>query len=216
MPQLFSPRADERFRTGLLLVLALLLGGPVLLLGWARSPSATGQDRPLEQPIPFSHPVHAHALQIDCLYCHGGAVRGARAGLPPTRACVGCHNAQWLASADFEPVRASLAHKTPIAWRRVTSMPQFVFFDHSVHTNKGIGCESCHGRVDRMDRVYQAQPMTMGWCLECHRAPAEHVRPIEQVTAMGWTRSADPAEQGVALAEKYHVRSITTCSACHR
>jgi hypothetical protein len=215
MPQLFSPRADERFRTGLFLALALLLCGPALLLGWARGPSATGQDRPLEQPVAFSHPVHARALRIDCLYCHGGAVRGASAGVPPTRACVGCHDAQWLASPEFAPVRTSLSEHTPIAWRRVTSVPQFVFFDHAVHTSKGIGCESCHGRVDRMERVYQAEPMTMGWCLECHRAPARHVRPVEQVTTMGWEPPADTARQA-ALARQYHVRSITTCTACHR
>jgi hypothetical protein len=138
------------------------------------------------------------------------------AGLPPTRACVPCHSDVWLSSAEFEPVRRSLRTGTPIPWQRVTAVPDFVFFDHAVHTRKGIGCESCHGRIDQMMQVYQRAPLTMGWCLECHRAPERHIRPVEALTTMGWRPAGDQLTVGRALVERYHVRSITTCTGCHR
>ena len=148
---------------------ALLLGAPVALFAWARTPAATGQYASVSQPIPFSHPVHVNGLRISCLYCHAGAERTATAGLPPTRACVACHSSLWLGSPPFEPVRRSLREGTPIQWQRVTSVPDFVFFNHAMHTRNGVGCESCHGRVDLMPQVRQVQPLTMGWCVQCHR-----------------------------------------------
>jgi hypothetical protein len=216
MAQLFPRWANSAVRAVLIVSAALLFGLPIALLAWTRTPAATGQYAVVPQPIPFSHPLHAGALQIDCRYCHAGAQRSAMAGLPPTRACVGCHSALWLSSAPFEPVRRSIQQSTPIPWRRVTAMPDFVFFNHAVHTRKGVGCESCHGRVDLMPQVYQSMPLTMGWCLECHRAPERYVRPVEAVTQMGWQAAADQDTQGRTLVMRYHVRPMTTCTSCHR
>jgi len=178
MAQLFPRWANSAVRALLIVGAALLAGIPVALLAWARSPSATGQYVAVEQPIPFSHPLHVTGLQIDCRYCHAGAERSAMAGLPPTRACVGCHTDLWVSSSIFEPVRHSLRTATPIPWRRVTAVPDFVFFNHAVHTRKGIACESCHGRVDLMEQVYQTAPLTMAWCLHCHREPERYIRPV--------------------------------------
>lgn len=216
MAQLFPRWANSAIRAILIAAGAVLVGVPVALLAWARTPSATGQYHSVAQPIRFSHPLHASGLRIDCRYCHAGAERSAMAGLPPTRSCVGCHDDIVLQSADFEPVRRSLRAATPIQWRRVTNVPDFVFFDHAVHTGKGFGCETCHGRVDRMEEVHQSAPLTMGWCLQCHRAPERYIRPVDDVTRMGWQPAGDQRAVGRALVARYHVRSVTTCTACHR
>ena len=216
MAQLFPRWANSAVRAVLLVGAACILGFPIALIAWARTPAATGQFTTVPQPIPFSHPLHARALHIDCLYCHAGAERSAMAGLPPTRACVGCHSDLWLSTALFAPVRRSIRDTTPIPWRRVTATPDFVFFNHAIHTRKGIGCESCHGRVDEMEQVYQTAPLTMGWCLECHREPERHIRPIDAVTEMGWLPPGDRMEQGRALVARYKVRRVTTCTGCHR
>jgi hypothetical protein len=122
----------------------------------------------------------------------------------------------WLQSAAFAPVRASLQTGESIEWQRVNRLPDFVFFNHAIHVDKGIGCETCHGRVDEMARVKQTAPLTMSWCLDCHRAPDQHLRPVEQMTAMGWAPAVPQAELGRELARRYHVRSLTTCTTCHR
>ena len=216
MAQLFPRWANSATRAVLIVGGVLLAGVPVALLAWTRTPAATGQFAAVPQPIPFSHALHVNGLGIDCRYCHAGAERTATAGLPPTRACVDCHNDALLNSASFAPVRQSLQRRTPIPWQRVTSVPDFVFFNHAVHTRKGIGCESCHGRVDLMMTAYQTTPLTMGWCLDCHRAPERYIRPLEQVTTMGWKPGVHQSEQGRALVRQYHVRSVTTCTGCHR
>ena len=216
MAQLFPRWANNAVRATLIVGTALLLGCPIALLAWARTPAATGQYRAVSQPIPFSHPLHVRGLHIDCLYCHAGAERSAMAGIPPTRACVGCHTDLWLSAAPFAPVRLSVRDTIPIPWRRITATPDFVFFNHGIHGRKGIGCESCHGRVDLMEQVYQDAPLTMGWCLECHRQPERYIRPMEAVTAMGWSSGGDQIAEGRALVSRYHVRSVTTCTACHR
>ncbi len=193
MSALFTPRGDRQFRW---LVLALLLGPWVLagsLMAWVRRPAATGEDRLVEQPVPFDHRIHAQGLRIDCRYCHAGALRSRYAGLPPTEACVSCHNPVLLESATFAPVRASLATGRAIPWRRVHRLPDFVFFNHAVHLAAGFTCTSCHGAVDTMQVVRQVEPLTMRWCLDCHRAQstgADH-------------QTGDR-------------RRLTHCSTCHR
>ena len=216
MAQLFPRWANSAVRAVLIVGITLLAGAPIALLAWARSPAATGQYARVEQPVPFSHPLHVNGERIDCLYCHAGAERSAMAGLPPTSACIACHKVGWVNSSMFVAVRRSVATAKPIPWQRVTAVPDFVFFNHAVHTTKGIGCESCHGRVDLMERVHQVAPLTMGWCLQCHRAPEQYVRPVTAVTTMGWQPARDQETSGRALVNEYHLRSVTTCSGCHR
>lgn len=201
--------------------LAVLAGGaltvaavPAVLLLRAGSPVATGQFRSPEQPVPYSHRIHVTGLGIDCRFCHTSVERSSEAGMPSTAKCVPCHSDVWLASEAFAPVRASIRTGLPIPWNRVNQLPDFAYFHHGIHSAKGIGCETCHGRVDQMDAAVQTAPLTMEWCLECHRAPEPHLRPVERITAMGWR--ADEAA-GAELARRYDVRAnVTYCTACHR
>lgn len=170
MPALFPRWANTAARGALLILAALLIGVPLALMIWVRTSYATGAHARISQPIPFDHRIHAHALRIDCRYCHATAQSAANAGLPPTVACVGCHTTLWVSSAPFAPVRASLASGTPIPWRRVNSLPDFVYFNHSAHVNKGVTCETCHGRVDEMGIVEQTKSLSMSWCVQCHRS----------------------------------------------
>ncbi len=216
MPALFSPRANSRMRLALVLILAAVIGIPSFLMGWVRIPYERGQFHPVPQPVPFSHRLHARDFQIDCRYCHSTVERSAWASVPPTSVCVPCHSETWLRSPYFAPVRASMNTGKPIPWRRVTQLPDFVYFDHSIHVTKGFACESCHGRVDQMDTVYQARSLEMRWCLDCHRNPEQFIRPVEQITTMGYTPPRPQLALGKELVDRYHVRSLTNCTACHR
>ena len=220
MPALF-PRWTNVVARGTLLAIVAIAGGiPVALMLWVRTSYATGEGAAVPQPIAFDHRVHAHSLRIDCRYCHATVERAANAGLPPTVACVGCHNKVMRESKPLAPVMASLASNRPIAWRRVDALPDFVFFDHSIHVAKGVGCETCHGRVDEMAQVAQAAPMSMGWCVSCHRDPAPNLRPRAEITTMGWSaahpRSAASDSLGARLMREYRVQRLTNCSTCHR
>jgi hypothetical protein len=219
MSALFPRWTNVVARWSIVAAVVIAVGVPLVLMVWVRTSFATGERASIAQPVPFDHRVHAHALRVDCRYCHATAERAASAGLPPTIACVGCHTPALVESAPFAPVRASLQSGRPIPWRRVNALPDFVFFDHSIHVAKGIGCESCHGRVDRMARTEQATPLSMGWCLECHRDPVRRLRPRAEITTMGW--DSTHAEVAVdttrlRLARAYHVQSRTDCSTCHR
>jgi hypothetical protein len=180
---------------------------------WVRTPYATGEGTPLDQPVKFDHRHHVADAGIDCLYCHENAARSPHAGVPPTARCMGCHSQIWVGSPEVEPVRVSFFDSRPLAWRRVNSLPKFVFFDHSIHLAKGVGCVECHGRVDRMAAVYQATELSMSWCLGCHRDPGPHIRPPELVTDMEYTASI-ATRRGIA--RQLGVRSLTDCSTCHR
>jgi hypothetical protein len=214
MAALFSPRSNRIARRALGVATALLVGVPLALMVWVRTPAVTGQGRGAEQPIPFDHRIHVTGLRIDCRYCHNTAERGAAAGLPATTTCVSCHSALWLSGRLFTPVRRSLATGRPIPWRRVDRLPDFVFFNHAIHVKGGVGCESCHGRVDRMEQVRQAAPLTMGWCLDCHRNPEPSRRPAGAITTMGWHASMGAA--GPPPLSAARIEALTTCSACHR
>lgn len=214
MASLFTPRSTRVARQvlgGGLLLLVLL---PVGLMIWVRSPAVTGEGAGAAQPVRFDHRLHVTGLRIDCRYCHATADRAASAGLPSTETCLPCHSTLWQRSSVFAPVRRSLATHRPIPWRRVNGLPDFVFFNHAIHLEGGVGCETCHGRVDRMAEVRQAAPLTMGWCLDCHRNPEPRRRPQDALVAMGWHSPPDtprPAPLGPA-----RISAITTCSACHR
>lgn len=216
MPALYSPSANQRFRLLLLLVAVLVVALPVGLMAWVRAPFTTGQAEPLPQPLSFDHRHHISDEGIDCRYCHATVERAPTAGMPTTARCMGCHSQVWNDSPLLSPVRGSYFSGAPIPWRRVYQLPDFVYFDHSIHLAKGVGCESCHGRVDEMAAVYQVPPLTMGWCLDCHRNPTPHLRPREELTTMGWEPRGDRAELGRELARSYQVRSLTYCTTCHR
>ncbi|MFN2442727.1 MAG: cytochrome c3 family protein [Thermoanaerobaculia bacterium] len=180
-----------------------------------QSPYATQQRVAKEQPVPFSHEHHVAGLGIDCRYCHTSVEESSFAGIPPTATCMNCHRQIWTNAKILEPVRASLRTGVPLEWRRVHRLPEFVQFNHSIHVQKGIGCVSCHGRVDQMSLIHQDKPLTMSWCLECHRAPEKFVRPKEHVFDMAWTPDEPQKELGARLVREYNIRSKTSCSYCH-
>jgi hypothetical protein len=187
-------------------------------MGWG-SPYITHVEVVREQPIPFSHEHHITGLGIDCRYCHTSVETSSFAGLPPTETCMSCHSQIWIDSPMLEPVRASMRNNESIRWNRVHQLPDYVYFNHSIHVNKGVGCVSCHGQVDLMSLPRKVQPLTMGWCLSCHRAPEEHLRPRDQVVNMNWTpENGDQRTQGRELVKKNHipVDRLTNCFVCHR
>jgi hypothetical protein len=216
MPALFPRWTNTLARATLIAVVCTLVGVPVALMAWVRTPNATRQYEPVAQPIAFDHRIHVTGQRIDCRYCHYSVERSSYAGIPPTSVCVPCHSTAWMSSDVFRPVRESVASGQPLRWNRVDALPGFVYFNHAIHVNKGVGCESCHGRVDRMAQVYQSAPLTMGWCMDCHRNPAPNLRPLSAITIMGYTPRASQRELGPQLAQKYHVRSLTSCTTCHR
>lgn len=179
-----------------------------------RSPFATGQRDQKAQPVPFSHEHHVAGLGIDCRYCHTSVETSSFAGIPPTATCMNCHRQIWINAEMLEPVRASFRDGEPIRWQRVHLLPEFVQFNHSIHVQKGIGCVSCHGRIDQMPLTAQDKPLTMQWCLECHRAPEKFVRPRDKVFDLAW-QSENQAELGPQLVREYGIRSKTACSYCH-
>jgi hypothetical protein len=195
---------------------------------YARSSYGTEEGIALVQPVPFSHEHHVGVLGIDCRYCHTAVEHSPYAGMPPTKTCMNCHSQIWVGSEMLEPVRASYASGQSLRWRRVYNLPGFVYFDHSIHIHKGIGCASCHGRIDEMPFTYQVPSLLMEWCLDCHRHPEEHVRPREQAFNMRWSpaderdESGNPYDQlslGQKLVKEYAIKDpsiITSCTVCHR
>jgi hypothetical protein len=196
-----------------------LAGGALwLTLEVNRSPYVTQAGIAREQPVPFSHQHHVGGLGIDCRYCHTSVETSAVAGIPPTKTCMNCHSQIWNTSPMLEPVRASFRTDTSIAWTKVNDLPDFAYFDHSAHVNKGVGCVTCHGRVDHMPLMWQEASLQMEWCLECHRQPERFVRPREQVfnVAWEWPADKDPLAEGKKLVEQYGIQPRTSCSTCHR
>jgi len=184
-----------------------------------RSSYVTGQGVVKKQPVPFSHQHHVAGLGIDCRYCHTSVERSAFAGIPPTETCMNCHRQIWTNAELLEPIRASYRDNVPVQWTRINDLPDYVYFNHSVHIAKGMGCVTCHGPVNQMQLTFQHASLQMEWCLSCHRDPARNVRPREEVFNIDWQPPADP-EQARALQAKlvkqYNVRSLTSCSTCHR
>jgi hypothetical protein len=199
---------------------------------WQRSPYVTyaGVVRP--QPVPFSHQHHVGGLGIDCRYCHTSVETSGFAGIPPTKTCMNCHSEIWTSAPLLEPVRESLRSGRSLEWNRVNDLPDFVYFDHSIHINKGVGCNTCHGPVDRMPLMFNYASLQMEWCIQCHRGPEKNLRPREQVFNMRYQQPTsdlpvvvdgksftEQMDLGKYLAQKYHLRSvldITSCNTCHR
>jgi hypothetical protein len=203
-------------RLALAAAIAGVVGFPAALLAWERTPYVTGQQEPATQPVKFDHRHHVRDGGIDCTFCHTDVYRSAFAGMPTSALCMGCHAQIWNASPELALIRASYFEDAPLAWERVSRLPDFVFFDHSVHVNKGVGCETCHGRVDQMSQVYALASFTMGFCLDCHRSPEASLRPNDRVTDMEWTSDRAPSESGRELARRNQVKPGTDCSTCHR
>ena len=218
MAQIFPRSADMWLR----LTLLILFGGLVLLFVALavldRSDYNTGKGWVVRQPVPFSHEHHAGALKIDCRYCHDSVEVSAVAGLLPTDTCMSCHSQIWTGAEMLAPVRQSLVEGKPLRWNRVAELPDYVYFQHNVHVNAGVGCETCHGQVDTMPLMYRAETFTMSWCLDCHQDPAPRLRPHAAVTTMGWKTEHDRRALGERMIEEHHVdtENLTHCYICHR
>ena len=213
---------------------AIFVIGALIWVGYAiqGSPYVTLAGVRKPQPVPFSHQHHVTGLGIDCRYCHTSVETSSFAGIPPTKTCMNCHSQIWTNAQLLEPVRASYRSGESLHWTRVNTLPDFVYFNHSIHVTKGVGCNTCHGPVDQMPLMYQQESLQMEWCLSCHRAPQDNLRPRDQVFNMRYQPPTsgspvvfdghtytDQAELGAALIKKYNVRKvvdITTCSTCHR
>ena len=216
MAQIFHPSTNTISRVSIGLVLALAGGGFFLLNIYHRSPYVTQANVVRAQPVPFSHKHHVKGLGVDCRYCHTGVEEGASAGLPPTHTCMSCHSQIWTRAGMLEPVRESFRTGEPLTWTRVHDVPDFVYFDHSIHVAQGVGCSTCHGPVDEMPLMWRHSTLHMEWCLECHRQPEAFIRPREEVFNMEWVPPKDQLVQGARLVEDYGVESKTSCSTCHR
>jgi hypothetical protein len=218
MPQIFRPRADSIVRW----LLAAIAVAPLGLIGLAymvhTTAWATNVNVVVNQPVPFSHEHHVGELGIDCRYCHTSVEQGRFAGLPPTKTCMTCHSQLWTNAAMLAPVRQSLATGMPIHWKRVNHLPDFVYFDHSVHVKNGIGCTTCHGDIADMPLTRQAKPLTMKWCLSCHLDPARHLRPPDKIFSTDWKPPRNQQVIGQRLMKFYHIHKqhLTDCSVCHR
>jgi acyl-CoA synthetase (AMP-forming)/AMP-acid ligase II len=214
MPALFSPQSNRYLRLAIVVLVAAPIVLITALLVWVRTPWITGEQWFVEQPIEFDHRHHVKDDGIDCLYCHSAAERSQHAGIPSNSLCMGCHNQIWNDTPQLELLRENYFARRPTVWGAVYDLPDFVYFNHAAHLDHGIGCSTCHGQVDEMPRVYQATPMTMGWCLDCHRNPGPHLRPRNQITTMPWQPL--PPEAQAELAAEYGVQSKTHCTTCHR
>ena len=219
MAQLFPKSANVHARVIIAGIVVLACGA-----GWATStiywsPYTTEVDVPLQQPIPFSHKHHVTDDGIDCRYCHTSVEKSSFAGIPSTETCMTCHSQIWTDAPMLASVRESLASGRPVKWTRVNDLPDYVYFNHSVHVAKGIGCSDCHGRVDQMPLTRKAQTLYMRWCLDCHENPQKYIRPRDKVFDTTWQPPANQLEQGQELIRQYHVDTsgrLTNCGACHR
>ncbi len=210
------PRWTNLLREGSALLAVGGLVYAVVIITGVFSPEMSAMGYAPEQPVPYSHALHAGDMDIDCRYCHTTVETTARANIPPTATCMNCHTTVKTQSELLAPIRASFETGESVDWVQVHDLPDFVYFNHAGHVQSGVGCVSCHGRVDRMEIVEQAEPLTMGWCLECHRDPAPHLRPPEFVTDMEWRPEGDPAELGRRLMEERGIAPSEDCATCHR
>lgn len=218
MSQLFSPNANAAAKLsivgGSLLVVLLGVAGWFFIL----SPFSTNVGVAQEQPVPYSHKVHAKELGLNCQYCHTGVTTSSFAGIPPVKTCMTCHSQILADSPVLEPVRNSFETGAPLEWTRVNNLADYVYFNHSIHVTQGVGCSTCHGQVDEKDETVKAENLYMMWCLDCHRAPEKYIRPQSEVFNMDWQPPADQLEQGKKLVEAngINVQQLTDCSICHR
>ena len=220
MPQLFHRSTNSLARLSILLGILIAGGSVTFLLGVNRTPFITQAFEAREQPVQFSHKHHVGDDGIDCRYCHSTVETTASAGIPAIKTCMNCHSQLFANSPYLEIVRESWRSGQPIKWVRVHDLPDFVYFNHSIHVNKGVGCSTCHGRVDQMPLMWNVASLNMEWCLECHRNPGKFIRPKDKITEMEWPpRDWNQAVEGPRLVTEYKIQQkdvMTSCSTCHR
>jgi hypothetical protein len=219
MPQIFHPSTNTFSKASIFGAVFIIAGVVLVLFQLFRSPYATRMNVPIEQPVPFSHRQHVANLGLDCRYCHMSVEESSFADIPPTHTCMTCHSQIWPESPILEPVRRSWETGEPIPWVRVHNLADFSYFDHSIHINKGVGCETCHGRVDTMPSMWKAESLHMDWCLECHRNPERYLRPVEFIFTMGYVPAENQLTIGRRLVEEYQIApafQLEDCSICHR
>ena len=226
MAQLFHPSANTVAKASIFATVFTIAGVGLIYWYIETSPYVTWAGVVRDQPIPFSHEHHVGGLGIDCRYCHSLVEDSGFAGLPPTKTCMTCHSVLWTNAEMLQPVRSSWANAQPIVWQRVHNLPDYVYFNHSIHVNKGIGCATCHGEVDRMPGMYQNGTLQMAWCLACHRQVERFIRPREEIFNLHYDPEHDPrhpgetqATLGPKLARDYHIlprQQLEDCWTCHR
>lgn len=214
MPQIFSKKANA---APLLSLVGALIGGVILIfiVWYYFSPEFTDVGYAPEQPVAYSHRLHVGELGMDCRYCHTNVEMAAEANLPPTQTCMNCHDQIQRESLLLMPVRESWATGGPLEWVKVHHLPDYARFSHAMHVNSGVGCETCHGRIDEMDVVRLVEPLSMGWCLECHRQPELYLRPDQEITTMGYEQPSDYVRRNVERIQNEAILPPTDCSACH-
>lgn len=213
MAQIFPKWANEvpsRILLGLIIFLTALVAG----IWYFFSPEYTDVGYAPQQPVPYSHQFHVGELGLDCQYCHSEVFDSKQANIPPTQTCMNCHEQLATDSEALEPIRQSWESGEAIEWVRVHNLPDYAYFNHAAHVNSGVGCESCHGRVDRMEVVFQAEPLSMSWCLDCHRNPEQYVRPVDEVTTMGY-EADNQIEMARDLIARHNIQPPTYCQSCH-
>jgi len=216
MPQIFRRSANTLSKLSLAGLL-LLVGGLIFTaIVVARSNYVTRAHEFVEQPVQFSHRHHVKDDGIDCRYCHTSVETSPFAGIPPTKTCMNCHSQIWAQAPILEPIRASFREDRPVRWIRVHDLPDFVYFNHSIHVKKGMGCETCHGRIDEMPLTLQQNTLQMEWCVNCHRNPENYVRPRSEIYTMGYKPPVPQSVIGAQLVKEYGIRGNTSCSTCHR
>jgi hypothetical protein len=214
MAQIFSKKANK-------LPAATLMGatfGGIFLIGFIWyyfSPEYTDVGYAPEQPVPYSHQLHVGQLGLDCRYCHSYVEESAHSNIPSTQTCMNCHAQVRTESLRLLPVRESWATEEPVEWIKIHNLPDYAHFNHSIHVKVGVGCESCHGRVDQMAVVAQEEPLSMGWCLECHRAPEQFLRPPDKVTTMGYEQPSNFIARNLERIQAENIKPPQDCSGCH-
>ena len=225
MSQIFYPSMNTVAKATIFGGVFFALFLSYLTMGYDRSAWHTGAYAAAEQPIPFSHEHHVRGLGIDCRYCHTSVESSHFAGIPPTKTCMTCHSQIWTNAQLLAPVRESWRTNRPIRWQRIHNLPEFVYFNHGIHVNKGIGCVTCHGQINHMPLVWQVNSLTMEWCLNCHREPEKFIRPRSEIYNFDYNPATDAnhpgmtqATLGAQLVRDYHIHKeqITNCSVCHR
>jgi hypothetical protein len=216
MAQIFHRSTNTIARVSIYgaVILIALLGYAINLVNNTSYVTEVHNARP--QPVPFSHKHHAGELGLDCRYCHSSVEVSSSAGMPPTQTCMTCHSQIWTNAAILEPVRASYRDSTPISWTRVNAVPDFVYFNHSIHIAKGVGCTTCHGPIAEMNITWRNESLYMRWCLECHNAPQNYLRPRSEVFNPFYQPPKDQAALGERLMKEYKVQSLVNCTTCHR
>ncbi len=216
MAQIFHRSTNTISKVTIYGAVFIVVGLGYIILAVDQSPYYTDVNVARQQPVPFSHKHHVTDDGIDCRYCHTSVENSSFAGIPPTKTCMNCHSQFWVNAPMLEPVRQSFRTDQSLHWIRVHDLPDYVYFNHSIHVAKGIGCTTCHGAIDKMPLTWQEASLQMSWCLDCHRHPEEYVRPRSEVFSVAYQPPPNHVEIGRNLVKEYHIQSLTSCSTCHR